>query len=144
MPDMDAFEDLRAIARRHHVHFEVSPEIHVEGSVRTKVGFLVRVWSVHDRGAHAMPGCDRCRDLLRELERIVQWVIPPEERPTRVQLESTGPALYDSREVPGADEVAINIRLTHRETYANPIDACEERCLRQIRERLRWLGVPER
>ena len=144
MTDMNAFEDLRASARRHHVHFEVRPEVHVDGYVRTKVGFLVRVWTVHDKGAHAMPGCAKCTDLLRELDRIVQWALPLEERPTRIQLESTGPALYDSREVPGADEVAITIQLTHREAYAVPIDECEERCLRQIRERLRWLGIPER
>lgn len=141
---MDDFERLRDSARRHHVHFEVQPELIIERDVRTQVGYQVRVWSVHDKGAHAMPGCVKCRELLAELDGIVQWAIPAEDRPTRVEIERTGAALYDSAEVPGADEVAITIRLIHREAYATPIDECERRCLQQIRERLRWLGIPER
>ncbi len=144
MSDMDAFEELRASAKRHHVHFEVRPEVVMEGDARVKVGFEVRVWTVHDKGAHALPGCTKCHDLLAELDRIVQWAIPTGERPTRIEIEHSGPVLYDSSELPGADEVAITIRLMHREAYAAPIDACEERCLRQVRERLRCLGIPER
>jgi hypothetical protein len=144
MNDMDAFEELRASAKAHHVHFEVRPELQVDGDLWMKVGFEVRVWAVHDKGAHAMPGCRKCHDLLAQLDRIVQWAIPTEERPTRTEIEPSGPILYDSREVPGTDEVAITIRLTHREAYATPVDSCEERCLRQIRERLGLLGIPER
>ena len=144
MGDMDHFEHLRDSARRHHVHFEVQPELILERDVLTQVGYQVRVWTVHDKGAHAMPGCVKCRELLAELDRIVQWAIPTEDRPTRIEIERPGAALYDSKEVPGSDEVALTIRLVHREAYAAPIDACERRCLQQIRERLRGLGIPER
>jgi hypothetical protein len=141
---LDAFDELRATARAHHVHFDVRPELHVVGDLWMKVGFEVRVWAVHDKGAHAMPGCIKCHDLLAQLERIVQWVLPSELRPTRIELEPSGAILHDSREVPGTDEVAITIRLVHREAYATPVDPCEERCLHQIRERLKLLGIPER
>ena len=144
MNDLVEFEQLRDSARRHHVHFEVQPELILERDVRTQVGFQVRVWTVHDKGSHAMPGCVKCQELLAELDRIVQWAIPAEDRLTRVEIERPGAALYDSSEVPGADEVALNIRLTHREAYASPVDPCERRCLQQIRQRLRWLGIPER
>lgn len=144
MDEMEDFERLRDSARRHHVHFEVQPELISERDVLTQVGYQVRVWTVHDKGAHAMPGCGKCRELLAELDRIVQWAVPAEDRPTRIEIERPGAALYDSSEVPGSDEVALTIRLTHREAYASPIDACERRCLQQIRERLRWLGIPER
>lgn len=49
-----------------------------------------------------------------------------------------------TRIVPAADEVTITIRLIHREGYDRPIDVCEERCLKEIRARLRDLGIHER
>jgi hypothetical protein len=144
MGDEDTVDKLRAIARRRHVHFDVRPELEMVGDARVKVGFELRVWTVHDRSAHAMPGCSMCRELLVELDQIVQWAIPPDEGPTRVEVEHPGSILYDSREVPGTDEVAITVRLTQREDGASPVDAFVERGLHQIRERLRVLGVPER
>ena len=51
--------------------------------------------------------------------------------------------MYESTVVPGADEIAIAIRLIHREGYERPIDACEELCLKEIRLRLRALGIAE-
>jgi hypothetical protein len=59
-------------------------------------------------------------------------------------VEPFEPALYDSREVPGVDEIAIAIRLVYRDGYDEPIDPCEEQCLREIRLRFRSLGVRER
>ena len=61
-----------------------------------------------------------------------------------MEVERTRRSLYDSSEVPGADEVAVVVRLVHRAGYEASIDACEERCLRELRERLRWLTIPER
>ena len=135
---------LRECARRHHVHFEVRPEVDILGEARLSVGYQLRLWAVHERGAHALPGCPWCGVLLAELERIVRWVMPPDGRPTRAEFERTGPALYDSQVVPGADEVALLVRLTHQGDYRAPIDACEERCLKEMRGRLRSLGIPER
>jgi len=70
--------------------------------------------------------------------------VPHEARPTRISTEPFEPALYDSTEVSGADEVRLDVRLTHRDRYDAPIDACEDRCLREIRGRLKKLGVRER
>jgi hypothetical protein len=79
-----------------------------------------------------------------DLRLIAEEVIPSGERPSRIELEPFRPALYDSRVVPDADEVTVTIRLIHREGYDRPIDACEERCLKEIRTRLRDFGIPER
>jgi hypothetical protein len=144
MTEERAHPDLAELVRDLHIHFEVEPEVIVQGSERVKVGFEVRLWAVHPRGARALPGCEKCRDLAAELRRIATWAIPSEHRPTRVEIEPFRPALYDSREVLGADEVALAIRLIHREGWDRPVDPCEERCLKEIRQRLRSLGIQER
>ncbi len=135
---------LRELARSRRVHYDVEPEIVVRGSERVKVGFQVRLWAIHRKGARALPGCPKCWDLVDDLRRIAEEVVPAGERPSRTELEPFRPALYDSRIVPAADEVTITIRLIHREGYDRPIDVCEERCLKEIRARLRDLGIHER
>jgi len=145
MTDQDGeLPELAAFAREHHVHFEVQPDVLVRTSERVKIGFEIRLWAVHARGAHALPGCAKCRDLATELRRLAEWAVPSEHRPTRIEIEPFHPALYDSREVTGADEIALCIRLAHREGWDQPIDACEERCLKEIRQRLRSAGARER
>lgn len=136
--------ELAEIARTRKVHFDVEPEIIIRGSERVKVGFQVHLWAVHAKGARALPGCPKCWDLVEDLRRIAEEVVPADERPSRTELTSFRPALYDSRVVPGSDEVSVTIRLIHREGYERPIDACEERCLKEIRARLRVLGIRER
>lgn len=135
---------LRDLVRRHKVHYEVAPEIFFRGTEPLKVGFEVRLWAVHEKGAKALPGCEKCLELASVLRDIAEWLVPPEGRPTRIEIEPFEPALYSSSVAPGADEVAIAIRLVHREGYDQPIDPCEERCLKEIRARLKALGAQER
>lgn len=42
-----------------------------------------------------------------------------------------------------AEEVFVAIRVEYRGAMELPVDACEERCLRTIRQRLRELGIAE-
>lgn len=144
MTKTDVHDDLRQVAKERHVHFDVESEVVIRGSERVKVGFLVRLWGVHPKGARALPGCPMCWTLVEDLRRIAEHVVPAPGRPTASALEPFQPALYESRVVPSADEVSLSIRLFHREDYGQPVDACEERCLKEIRGRLRELGIAER
>jgi hypothetical protein len=135
---------LAEIARAHRVHFDVEPEVVMRGADRVKVGFQVNLWAVHPKGSRALPGCPKCWDLVEDLRRIAEEVVPSDDRPSRTELAPFRPALYESRVVPDSDEVSVTIRLLHRDGYDNPVDRCEERCLKEIRSRLIALGIPER
>jgi len=52
-------------------------------------------------------------------------------------------SLYDSKVPPGADEVFVALRVEHRGALDLRVDACEERCLERIRQRLLELGIAE-
>lgn len=140
---MDSLQELRALAKRRHVHFDVRPDVTYRDHRPMAVGFEVRVWGVHDKGAHAMPGCAQCRPILEELEQIVRWALPPKESETRIEVVPCDRSLYDSKVLPGADEVFVAVRVEHRGAMELPVDACEERCLKRIRQRLRELGIAE-
>jgi hypothetical protein len=140
---MDPVQELRALAKNRHAYFEIRPEIVFRSHQPMAVGFEVRVWGIHDKGAHAMPGCEKCRPILRELEQIVRWALPLEESLTRVDVVPCDRSLYDSRVSPGSDEIFVAIRVAHREGQERPVDLGEEACLRTIRHRLRELGIVE-
>lgn len=66
-------ESLRAAARRLHAHFEVQPEQDLRDGERVAVALVLRLWAVHEKGARALPGCARCRELRSDLERIAAF-----------------------------------------------------------------------
>jgi hypothetical protein len=143
MPSLDR-EALAEFVRHHRVHYDVVPEAVVGPKGRTTVGFELRLFAVHEKGAHAVPGCSKCTALVDPLRELARCLMPSEERPTLIAIEPFGRALYDSTTVPGADEVALSVRLTHRGEYHRAVDACEERCLKEMRARLKALGIAER
>ncbi len=135
-------EALRRFVKSHRVHYSVEHELVVAQGTRKPVGFVVRIFAVHDKGARALPGCAKSRALAGSLRSLAEWLActcPP----TRIDVDPYRPALYDSKVVPGADEVALTIRLSHSERYADPVDASEQGCLKMIQGRMKVLSIPE-
>lgn len=139
----DELSELREVVLKHHVHFEVQPEIVILGPERRKVGYEIRLWAVHPKGARVLPGCGKCRALTDALRQILAAVLPIDDRSTWHVIEPPAPRVYDSAAVEGADEVAVSVRLLHRQDYDFPAGACQERCLREIRCALKLLGARE-
>lgn len=135
--------DLAEIVRRRRVHFEVRPEVTIRDEQRLIVGYEIRIWAIHPKGAKALPGCVKCGALVEDLHVLARAVVPLELRPTFCAIEPPSAALYDSQLVPGADEICVTVRLVHRDRYDRPVDACEERCLKEIRNSLKALGARE-
>lgn len=135
---------LRDLVSRHRVHFTVEPEWVVVPGGRRAIGYDVRLFAVHDRAARALPGDATSRALAASLEELSAAVLPECRAGARVEIEPFRPALYESRVVRGADEVRITVRLLHHvERYDAPADAAEERCVKELRARLRRLAIHE-
>jgi hypothetical protein len=137
-------EELRALVRRLHVHYDVEPELEMRGSARVKVAQVVRLWGIHEKGSGPLPGCEKCHEIISRLERVAAYVLD-DATSMQFEVEPFRPALYDSRVVPGTDEVALPIRIpVSPQAAATPASESAERCLKLIRARLKELGVPER
>lgn len=137
-------EDLRALVRRLRVHYDVEPELELIGGARVKVAQIVRLWGVHAKGSGPLPGCEKCHEIISRLERVAAYVLD-DATSMQFEVEPFRPALYDSRVVPGTDEVALPIRIpVSTQVAATPASGSAERCLKLIRARLKELGVPER
>jgi hypothetical protein len=137
-------EELRALVRRLHVHYDVEPELDLRGGARVRIGLFVRLWGVHAKGSGPLPGCPKCREIFSRLQLVAEYALEGETS-MQIALEPLRRALYDSRVVPGTDEIALPIRITAPAgDAATPARGGEERCLKLIRARLKELGVSER
>ncbi len=140
--DARTFEAIRALVQRHHVHFDVRDEVIVDGDQRVKLGYRVRLWAVVS-GARLLPGDASASLFADALRAVARKVIPEDRGTTRVSVEGTEAALYDSRVVPGADEIALDMLVVHGDG-GGPADEGEERCLKAIRKTLESVGAPQR
>lgn len=77
---------LSEIVHARRVHFGIEPEIVIRGSERVKVGFQVNLWGVHPKGSRPLPGCPKCGDLVEDLRRIAEKVVPSYDRASRTEL----------------------------------------------------------
>jgi hypothetical protein len=141
--DANTARAARDLVRRHHIHFDVRDELVVEGEQRIKVGYRVRLWAVVD-GAHLLPGEAGESPFSAVLRALAEKIIPAEHEGTSVSLEAPAAALYESRVIAGADEVALDIRLLHGLVGDGPAGATEESCLKAIRKALEELGAQQR
>lgn len=136
--------DLARFAREHHVHYEVEPEEVLEHDRRELVGFQVRLFAMHEKVKLEAPACPSCNELLGELRSFAEEVVRESDAASRTEIVPALPALYQSTEVPDADEVALTLRV-HCDSpdHARP-GGGEEPCLAALRQRLDAVGVPRR
>jgi hypothetical protein len=136
-------EELGRFVREHHVHYEVEPETTGAAEGREVVAFDIRLFATHGEGKLEAPACPRCVELTRELRSFAEEVVRSGEDADRTEILLGAPALYQSTEVPDADEVAVTVRVRcgapeHRKAEG------DDPCLGGIRERLAASGVPRR
>lgn len=149
MQTTDQIDRLREIVETHDVVYEVHPHEDVvkfrNESKRVKNGFDLMLCGTHDHGHSTMtPGCERCVDTFHEVERIARWIMPTDQRDSYYEILSFDRALHSVRRPRRRLEVDLTVRIKHRSAWAEPIDECERRCLREMEDKLKLLGVPRR
>jgi hypothetical protein len=132
----------REFARDHHVHYEVEPEEVTAGEAPGVVGFQVRLFATHGESKLPAPSCRRCAALAAELRSFAERLVSAADVASRTELVEGSPALYQSQEVAGADEVALTLRVRCDATARG--GSSEERCLAELRRQLDEAGVPRR
>jgi hypothetical protein len=138
---------LERFARERHVHYEIAAE-EVSGGERAEVAaFEVRLFATPGETPGEglePPGSRRHVELLRELRAFAERLVVAGDAAGRAEIvPTTAPALYESTEVPDAQEAALTVRI-RCEAPGHRAGGGEDRCLGEIRDRLAALGVPRR
>lgn len=144
-----ATERLREIVEQHQVCYEVWPEWYMKDGIKIQIGFELQLCGINHEDQpgsshHAIPGCPICFKTYSELLEIAKWVLPVDERPTRSKIQAFDHALHiASAKRFRRREVVVTIVIMHRSDFNRPVDDCEHRCLKEMRQRLSQLGIHE-
>jgi hypothetical protein len=137
------------MARKHQVCYEVWPEWSMAGERKIQIGFELQLCGTNahtslDVRDDPVPGCAQCVSTYGELRQIAEWSLPHEERASRYEIGAFDHALHIA---PGRrksrSEVVLSIHIMHRHDFNRAVDECEDRCLKETRQRLQELEIVE-
>jgi hypothetical protein len=132
--------ELREIIERHTVRYKVWPHYEIASGNRVIVGFDLELYGTHEHGKTRLsPGCHLCQQTYADLRRLAESILPTERRASMYEIPPFDSALHESSR--GVFVVLATIRIEHRNGFFDPVDACEERCLREMCQKLTELGA---
>lgn len=133
------------LVNRYRVCWEVWPEYLMVGGKQQQVGFELELSGTHEAGAgHISPGCPACLQIYGALLAIADWILPKEQRPSTYEIGPYEQALRYSIVRGNRPDVTLGVKIVHRTGFDRPVDECELRCLKEMKERLSHLGACER
>lgn len=136
---------LPELIEKFRVCWEVWPEHLYIGGEKRQVGFTLELLGTHQsQSKHSGPGCPICKLIFALLHEIAEWILPKERRPSTYEIGSYEQAIRYSPLRNYRPDVLLNIKILHREGFERPVDACEVRCLAEMKQRLTELGARER
>lgn len=142
-PGGSAAPSLAAEVREHRIYYEVQRETAQYGDRRVTVALQVWLWATVPKKAGALPGQPGCRAALAALEAAAAEAIAQGAVTPPPDVEPFHWALYDSKHVPDADEIRLELNLRASPGANDPEQARRERALSALRHSLAALGVFE-
>lgn len=140
---LDAGGEIKELVQRHKVCFESYPIWHVPpAGGKVAIGYELDLIGTHDHPQHpASPGCGECTPVRRALLAIAAAILPPNDRESHYAIEPFTAAISFSPRRKMRKDVTLAIDILHRDRFDLPTDACEMRCLREMKEKLKELGA---
>lgn len=135
---------LGELVQRFRVCWEVWPECLMVGREKRQVGFALELSGAHEHGvACEGPGCQHCQSVFNALLVLAVYILPRGRRPSTYKIEPYDQALHSSPAAPHRRAITLTVKILHRDGFDSPVDACEVRCLEDMKQRLRELGAPQ-
>lgn len=144
LTDQKQKELLAELVGRFRVCWEVGPEYAYVEQERRQVGFALELYGTHEPWVeHPEAGCDECLRVFTALQTIAEGVLPQEHRPSRYDMGAYDQSIHYARKRGNRPDVVLPIKIIHRQGFEHPVDECELRCLKEIKQRLREAGAGE-
>jgi len=133
---------LRQLVERFRICWEVWPEYIIVGRGKRQIGFVLELSGTHAPGAeHPSPGCRHCQEVFRALQLIGANILPREIRDSSYEIGPYDQEIHYSHLRQNRPDVTLSIRVHHRSGFERPVDACEVRCLTEMKQQLAVLGA---
>jgi len=107
-----------------------------------KIGFSLELCGTPEPEAeNVSPGCNHCRIVQSALKEIADSILPREDGRCVYEVQMEPQSLISSRVRANRPDVRVTVQILHRDNWDQPIDECEERCLKDMERALRELGA---
>lgn len=127
--------------RRHRIYYEVQRESAQYGERRIVVAVQVWLWATLEKGRGVLPGSPGCRAAVEALHAVSREAISGSAAAPPPDLEPFRWAPYESKLVPGSDEVRVELNFRAPPGVDGPEHVARERSLQAVRRALEGLGV---
>lgn len=135
-------EPLREFVRQHKVTWGAQPLTAMNGPERVQVGHELELRAHHDAdGVHSSMECSNCAELYLQLKKLAETALPCPDQSTRVEIGPFDGSLRLDPSEGLQPRVVLRIQILHSDDYFQPIDDCQNRCLKEIEDRLAVFGV---
>ena len=138
-------DDLPDLVQRFRVCWEVwSQNTNVEDHCR-QTGLVVELSGTHETGVeHATPGCLHCQKVYSALRKVAEDILPRGDRPSVYELAGFDHAIHYSPSRNDRADIVLAISILHKGNLEDPVGECQERCLQDMKRRLKEVGACER
>ena len=135
-------QTLRELVERFQICFDVLPDSYFVNKELRQIGFRLELTGTHEQGVeHPLPGCEHCRKVWCALKAVADWIIPRERRDSDYDIVPYDQSIHYDPERKFRPDVSLRIWIGHRSGFDRPVDACEVRCLNEMTQSLKELGV---
>ena len=132
------------LVQRFRVCWEVDPESASVNNELRKIGFSLQLFGTNELGTDDIsPGGERCIVIQSALKTIIHSILPKDERLSKYEVTVDSQSLSYSHQRGDRPDVGATIRILHRGPWDEPIDDCQERCLKDMQQALGELGAFE-
>jgi hypothetical protein len=142
--DRETIEELQDLVRKYRVCYEVWPEYLMVDGQKTHVGFELELCGACEQGhGHFSPVCESCQRTFEDLRQLASRIVPDGEGAVRCEIQPYDRAIHETPKRQFRPEVILTLKILHQCGFDQPVDRCEELCLKEMRKELADLGVPE-
>ncbi len=135
---------LSELVKRYLVCWEVWPELLFVNRQQRQVGFELELCGTHNSHRRQGGPCSGCRQVFLALHTIAEYILPPEGRASMCEIGPYKQGLLYSAVRGNRPDITLSVKVLHRQGFDQSVDACEERCLEEMKTKLKQLGACER
>jgi hypothetical protein len=133
---------LKELINLYQVCWKVWPEFAIIGRDKRQIGYEVELAGTPEPGVtHLEAGSEPCQRVFKALRQIAEYVIPSEEHPLIYEIGPFDQSIHYWRLHLNRPDVLLSVKILASDGYEHTMDDCEDRCLKEMEERLQDLGV---
>ncbi len=143
LPMDPAFGELQQMVKKYGVCWDIQPLHHIDRDGKlVQIGFEFSLTGTHSHTEDIIePGCPRCVQIYKDLQRIVRWIVPRGAGNDGYEMVIVDALPHYSSQRRFKPDVLQIIKVIRREGFDNCINAFEVRCLMEMKAKTETLGI---